>query len=457
MDYVGAIILAAGQGKRMKSSVPKVLHNLCGKPIIQHVLDHTSSIADSIYLVIGYQGEEVKEYLNKTNYYNIEFVYQEQQRGTGDAVKMAQDLLPDNGKVLVLCGDTPLISAESLKGLFQMGSEHDVVILTAKVPNPYGYGRIIRDKDNRVITIEEEKNLNPNQAKVDEINTGTYCFAIDKLKKYLPQIEADSDKGEYYLTDIISLMVKEGHSIGAFLLDDYREGLGINDLYQLAEAAKVMRNEINYNLMTEGVTIVDPDSTYIDKGVSIGNDTIIYPQTLIEGKTEIGSGCQIGPNTTIRDTIIKDRVMLTNSVVEECIIREEAKIGPFAYLRPGNDIGHGVKIGDFVEVKNSNIANGSKIPHLSYVGDADVGEGVNFGAGTIIVNYDGTHKHRTMVARNSFIGCNSNLIAPLKIGEGSYIAAGSTINKDVAEGSMVFARCRQENKPGLAKRFLKKE
>ncbi len=457
MDYLGALILAAGQGTRMKSNVPKVLHNLCGKPMIQHVLDNTTNITDNISLVIGYQGEKIKEYLSKTNYYNIEFVYQEKQLGTGDAVKIAQDLLPDSGKVIVLCGDTPLISAESLKGLFQRGDEHDAVILTAKVPDPFGYGRIIRDSDNRVTSITEAKNLTSNQIEINEINTGTYCFDIEQLKKYLPQLKADSTKGEYYLTDVISLMVKENHSVGTLLLDDYREGLGINDLSQLAEAAKVMRNKINYNLMLEGVTIVDPDSTYIDKEVSIGNDTIIYPQTLIEGETEIGSDCQIGPNTTIKDTTIKDKVMLKNSVVEECIIREESKIGPFAYLRPGTDIGCGVKIGDFVEVKNSNIASGSKVPHLSYVGDADIEEGVNFGAGTIVVNYDGVNKHRTLVAKNSFIGCNSNLIAPIKIGEGSYIAAGSTINKDVTEGCVAFARCRQENKPGLAKRFLKKE
>ena len=456
MSFAGAIILAAGQGTRMKSSTPKVLHDLCGKPMVKHVVDVVSSLTDNIYLVIGHQGEDVKNYLENEGL-SLNYVFQEQQYGTAHAVQMALDELPDEGKVLVLCADTPLLREESLEELFQMENKTAAFTLTAQVPDPTGYGRILRDKEGFVFSILEDRNTNAKQAKIKEVNTGTYCFNLQHLKKYITQIKPDPIKGEYYLTDIISLMVENNLVVKSLTLNDYRDGLGINDFSQLAEAAAIMRQRINHHLMLAGVNIIDPATTYIDFQAEVGVETVILPQTMITGNTKIGQGCRLGPATTVQNSRVEDGVTIKNSVIEESIIGKESNVGPYAYLRPGTEIGEGVKIGDFVEVKNSHVEEGTKIPHLSYIGDADIESGVNFGAGTIIVNYDGQNKHRTKVEEGAFIGCNSNLIAPIKVGRGSYIAAGSTVNQDVPEESLAFARCRQENKHGLAKRFLKKK
>lgn len=449
MDSI-AIILAAGQGTRMKSKLPKVLHKVAGKPMLGHVLDtlKTAGIKRQI-VVLGHGAELIEEWLPQ----GIAVVYQREQLGTGHAVLQAKELLKDTtGKVMIVCGDTPLLQASTLKGLLNkhINTNAQVTILTADIANPQGYGRIIRE-NNQVKAVVEEKDATNEEKVVTEINTGSYCFNSQFLQDYLGKLTNNNAQGEYYLTDLIKLAKDANLKVEAFLLEDIRESLGINNRIQLAEAEKILKARVLEKLMLAGVTIVDPQSTYIEDTVEIGPDTIIYPGTILEGRTLVGEDCLIGPGVRMVDSVIGNNCKVQNAVLLESTVKNNCKIGPFAYLRPGAILEDNVKVGDFVEIKKSVIGKGSKVPHLSYVGDAFIGEKVNIGCGTITCNYDGKNKYTTNVEDGAFIGSNTNLIAPVTVGKNAFIGAGSTINQDVPENALAIAREKQKNIPDWVK------
>jgi bifunctional UDP-N-acetylglucosamine pyrophosphorylase/glucosamine-1-phosphate N-acetyltransferase len=450
MSDLLAVILAAGKGTRMKSALPKVLHEIGGKPMVQHVLDaaHIAG-ADKKVVVVGFGAECVEEALGN----QAEFVVQEEQLGTGHAVMQARDFLQDfDGTVMVLCGDTPLLRGETLKKLFV---EHktagaSATVLTAHMPNPTGYGRVIRDASGQVLKIVEQKDANGRELAVNEINTGIYCFERAALFEALQNTNCNNMQGEYYLTDVIGILATAHSKVWAVQVDDYQDTLGINSRMQLAEAEKIVRKRKLIELMDSGVTIMDIESTYIDQAVSIAADTVIYPFTWIEGTTTIGKNCKIGPNSRIQNSSIGDNTTLHFVYAHDCKIGNDAIIGPYVHLRPATVLADKVKVGNFVEIKNSEVGAGSKVPHLSYIGDTDMGEKVNIGSGTITVNYDGKNKHRTTIEDGAFIGCNTNLVAPVIVGKGAYVAAGSTITKNVPADALGVARSRQNNIEGWA-------
>lgn len=439
-----AVILAAGKGTRMKSALPKVLHRVGGRPMLGHVLAVAAQAgAARSVTVIGFGADAVREEIGPAS----EFVVQAEQLGTGHAVMQAREALAGyDGTVMVLCGDTPLLTADLLSRLYAAHREAGAkaTVLTARMADPAGYGRVIRD-GGRVVRIVEQKDANPAELAVDEINTGIYCFESRPLLAALDGLTCDNKQGEYYLTDVIGIFVAQGAKVWALTAGDERETLGINSRRQLAEAEKILRRRKLDELMDAGVTIMDPDSTFIDAGVSIAADTVIYPFTWLEGATSIGRGCAVGPNTRLTDTELGDNVTIHFSYAHECAIGSGANVGPYVHLRPDTVLDEGVKVGNFVEIKNSKVGRGSKVPHLSYIGDTDMGGGVNIGSGTITVNYDGKKKYRTVIEDNAFIGCNTNLVAPVTVGRGAYIGAGSTITKDVPPDALGVARARQTN------------
>lgn len=446
-----AIVLAAGQGKRMKSKLYKVLHPVCGKPMVGHVLDTVEKVqCERRIVVVGHGAEAVKSYLGT----KAEYVLQEQQLGTGHAVKQAGGLLGgEEGTTIVICGDTPLVKDETLEAMLSLHERKGAAatVLTASMEQPQGYGRIIRDAENgSVVRIVEQKDCSPEEDAVKEINTGTYCFDNAKLFAALEKVTNSNAQQEYYLTDVIGILVNEGEVVEGYLTSDYSESIGVNDRLALSEAEGFMRERINRKHMLNGVTIIDPSSTYIGADVSIGSDTVIYPGTTLSGQTEIGENCVIGPATEIEDSRIHDGAKVKQSVLCQAEVGKETTVGPFAYLRPGSKLGEHVKIGDFVEIKNASLDDGSKVSHLSYIGDAKVGKNVNIGCGAITVNYDGYNKSITEIEDDAFIGSNVNLIAPVKVGKGAYVVAGSTITKTVPDNDLAIARNRQENKPGYA-------
>ncbi len=447
-----ALILAAGAGTRMKSQKPKVLHKICGKPMLQHVIDTAHELnVDQIVVVVGHGAERVQEAIED----NVDYVYQEEQLGTGHAVMQAKSFFENyKGNVLVLYGDTPFISAKTLQKFMEYHKENhlDATILTAKIEDPTGYGRIIRNKKGQIKAIVEHKDANAEQLKINEINSGMYYFKADLLCHALKQITNDNVQKEYYLTDAISILSQEEYNIGGYVAKDYTEVEGVNSRVQLAQGEAYMREKINKYWMNQGVTMIDPKTTYIQKDVIIGQDTILYPGVQLEGKTEIGENCMIGANSRIVSSRIGNHVEVQYSTILDSVIKNRAKIGPYAYIRPNSEIGEDVKIGDFVEVKNSTIGNHTKASHLTYIGDAQVGENVNLGCGTVFVNYDGEKKHKTIVGDHVFVGCNANLIAPVKVKEGAYIAAGSTITDEVPAKALSIARARQVNKEGWVKK-----
>lgn len=446
-----AVILAAGQGKRMHSRLPKVLHRVAGRSLLEHVLAATreAGIEDNI-IVIGHGAGEVKAALGTEQKY----AFQEQQLGTGHALAQAREAAGEAATILVLCGDTPLIRPATLTGLLQQHRDTGaaVTILSARIADPTGYGRIIRDGQGRVKGIVEERDATPAEKAINEINTGIYCFAAAFLWPALTRLKPDNDQGEYYLTDAVALAVSQGLRVETLVAGDAEEVLGVNDRAQLAAAGAVWRRRINAAHMQSGVTIIDPETTYIDVTVTIGRDTIIYPGTFLEGNTIIGAGCCLGPGTTIRDSQVGDGSTIIHAVVLESTIGPGCQIGPFAYLRPGTILEAGVKVGDFVEIKASRVGRGSKVPHLTYLGDATVGREVNIGAGTITCNYDGRQKWPTIIEDGAFIGSNTNLVAPVRVGAGALIGAGSTITEDVPAGSLALARERQVNLPSRGKK-----
>nr|WP_242952058.1 bifunctional UDP-N-acetylglucosamine diphosphorylase/glucosamine-1-phosphate N-acetyltransferase GlmU [Carboxydocella thermautotrophica] len=435
----------------MKSRLPKVLHPVGGQPMVSHVMAACRTAgAQPVVLVIGHGAEQVQATLGPEQVY----VEQKEQLGTGHAVMQAETVLRDfEGDILVVCGDTPLLRGETLAALAQYHRQQEAVatVLTMTMANPTGYGRIIRDEQGQVAAIVEEKDATPEQKAIREVNSGTYCFQAQALFAALQQITPNNAQGEYYLTDVLAIFRQQGQKVAAWQLSDDTEVMGINDRVALAEANRLFRERINRQQMLAGVTILDPATTYIEAEVKIGADTVIYPNTHLTGKTTIGAGCQIGPDTKIMDSQIGDGVEIQFSVVLQAEIGNDCTIGPFAYLRPGTHLAAGVKVGDFVEIKNAVIGQGSKVPHLSYIGDAEIGSGVNIGAGTITCNYDGYKKSKTIIGDGAFIGSNSNLVAPVTIGAGSLVAAGSTIVKDVPADALGVARAPQKNREGWAK------
>ncbi len=448
-----AIVLAAGQGKRMKSKLYKVLHSVCGKPMVSHVLDAVRGAScERTVVIVGHGAEAVQGTLGNS----VEYALQAEQLGTGHAVMQAESLIAnEDGITVFICGDTPLVRKETVEAMIDLHIRQGAAatILTAELNEPAGYGRIVRGPDNGVLRIVEHKDCTPDEAAIKEINTGTYCFDNRKLFQALKQVTNSNAQGEYYLTDVIGILQLEGNGIIACLVEDSAEAIGVNDRIALGEAERLMRLRINTGHQMNGVTFIDPANTYIESSVTIGSDTILYPGTVLRGQTSIGADCIIGPSTELTNTVVGDGSTIRQSVSEEAEVGEECSIGPFAYLRPGTKLGRHVKIGDFVEIKNTVIGEHSKVPHLSYVGDAVVGAHVNIGCGAITANYDGYNKSKTEIGDHVFVGSNANLIAPLKIGSGAYIVAGSTITHNVAENDVAIARERQVNKPGYAEKI----
>ena len=454
--FKSALILAAGQGKRIKSNLPKVLHKVCGKEMINHVIDtmREANIED-VNIIIGKGAELVQK---ATESRNVSYSLQEEQLGTGHAVKCAKEFLKDkDGVVAIFTGDAPLIRKETVKKLLDNHIENGNTgtLLTSLIQDPTGYGRIIRN-GNEIERIVEHKDCNEDELKVNEINAGMYCFDIKALLGALEKLSNNNAQGEYYLTDVISILKSEGKKLGA-VITEFDETLGVNSRAELAQAEVIMRKVINKKHLDNGVTIIDPSNTYIGVDVVIGQDTIIYPGNVLEGNTEIGTDCILYPNSRIDSSIIGNEVEIQSSVILQSKIGDNTTVGPFAYVRPESNIGDKVRIGDFVEIKKSTIGNNTKVSHLTYIGDAEVGENCNFGCGTVVVNYDGKNKNKTIIGDNSFIGCNTNLVSPVEVKDNTYIAAGSTITKEVPEGSLAIARAKQVNIEGwVNKKGLKK-
>lgn len=435
------LILAAGKGTRMKSELPKVLHKVCGVPMVQKIVNTCSKIGSiENILILGHKKEEVLKVLP-----NMQYVVQEEQLGTGHAVIQAKDKLKDfDGTVMILCGDTPLLREETLKELYNYHKQTGATttILTSIYENPFGYGRIVKENET-VIGIVEEKEASEEIRAIKEVNAGVYCFESKDLLSALDRIDNKNEKGEYYLTDVISINVRDGKKVEAFLLEDNDEILGINSKIELEKANCIMKNRINEKHMENGVIFIDKNSVYIEESVEIGQDTIIYPGALLQGDTVIGQNCEILGNTRVIDCNIGNNVRVESSVLEESVVEDRVTIGPFAHLRPKSHLKEEVHIGNFVEIKKSVLEKGVKAGHLTYLGDATVGEKTNIGAGTITCNYDGKNKFKTTIGKNAFIGSDTMLVAPLNIGENALVGAGSVITKDVPENALAVSRSKQ--------------
>lgn len=432
---VAAVILAAGQGTRMRSNLPKVLHPLAGRPMLAHVLDTVSQVVDEPpVVVLGYGAESIQRTITQPAH----FVRQEPQLGTGHAVLQAEALLRGQADlVLVSFGDMPLLSAQTFQRVLAAQQAHrgPITMLSVMADDPRGFGRVVRDAQGNVTAIVEEAQATPDQLAIRELNVSLYCFQADWLWPALRRIQL-SPKGEYYLTDVVEIARQDQLTVQAVILEDPQEAIGINTRVHLAEAEAVLRQRINRQWMLAGVTIVDPSSTYIQAEVQIGQDTVIWPNTFLEGKTVVGEGCQIGPNTVVRDTQIGAACRIFASVLEGALLEDQVEIGPFAHLRKGAHLAHGVHMGNFGEVKNSYLGPGTKMGHFSYIGDATIGAEVNIGAGTITCNFDGQKKNHTEIGANAFIGSDTMLVAPVKIGTGARTGAGSVVTRDVPDHTL---------------------
>jgi bifunctional UDP-N-acetylglucosamine pyrophosphorylase/glucosamine-1-phosphate N-acetyltransferase len=449
-DKVTAVVLAAGQGTRMKSSRPKVLHQILGRPMIAYLLDTLREVGvNDIVVVVGHQAEAVKEALRD---YELRFVIQEPQLGTGHAVQVAMpQVSPETGTVMVLCGDAPLISGESIAALQLL---HDstgaaVTVQTIELADGAHYGRVVRDEQGLVAAVVQAKDSQdrPDLLAIREINTGAYCFDATFLAEGLTKIPKSSVTGEIYLTDLIHIARRQGRGVEALIDSDWEALLGINSRAELAGATRTVKRRINARHLDQGVTLIDPEATYIESFVKIGQDTVIYPNVFLQGRTVIGEDCVIEASVKIVDSILERNVHVKmGSVITQSRVGAGADIGPCAHLRPLSDLRQGVHVGNFVEVKKSVLHEGVKAGHLSYLGDADIGAGTNVGAGTITCNYDGEKKHPTVIGDGAFIGSNTALVAPVTVGAGAYVGAGSTITKDVPPGKLGISRARQVNK-----------
>lgn len=442
---LAAVILAAGKGKRMKSKIPKVLHPIAGRPMIHYVLEMTRAVkAWPVVVVLGHGAEAVREVLGEEE---LKIVVQNPQLGTGHAVLEAMRVLRGyEGNLLILCGDMPLILPESLRGLI----EHHIMagcamtVLTGKMEDPSGYGRILRAEDGRVMKIVEESDASSEEKSVKEVNSGVYCARAPDLFEALGRISCKNFQGEYYLTDAVEILSAKG--VSAYQCQAWEEILGVNDRVDLARAEAVIQHRLRMKWMREGVSLVDPGSVILEVDVRIGRDTIVEPRVSIRGRTQIGRECQIGTGCVIQESIIEDGVSIRPySVITGAHIEQGATVGPFCHLRPGSRVCAGARVGNFVEMKNATLGRKSKAPHLSYLGDAEIGEEVNIGAGTITCNYDGERKHKTVIEDRVFVGSDTQFVAPVRVREGAVVGAGSTITEDVPPGALAIARSRQVN------------
>ena len=448
-----AIILAAGKGTRMKSDLPKVLHKVAGISMLEHVFRSVNAInPEKTVTVIGHKAELVEQVLAG----QTDFVRQTEQLGTGHAVMMAEPVLENlTGQTLVIAGDTPLITGESLKNLidFHINHKNVATILTAEADNPFGYGRIVRNQHDEVLKIVEQKDASDFEQQIKEINTGTYVFDNARLFEALKNINTNNAQGEYYITDVIGIFRENGEKVGAYTLKDFDESLGVNDRVALATAEGVMRRRINQQHMVNGVSFVNPHATYIDVDVEIAPEVQVEANVTLKGQTKIGAETILTNGTYIVDSVIGERTVITNSMIEESSVADGVTVGPYAHIRPGSSLAKNVHVGNFVEVKGSSIGENTKAGHLTYIGNSEVGANVNFGAGTITVNYDGQKKYKTVIGDNVFVGSNSTIIAPVELGDNSLVGAGSTITKDVPADAIALGRGRQINKEDYAKRL----
>ena len=447
MSLETVVILAAGEGTRMKSSTPKVLHSIAGRSLVGHVLSAVDALSPKqVRVVVGAGREQVEAHLSEIAPH-VTTVFQEKRGGTGHATQLALDGLKASGTILVLAGDTPMLTGSSLSEL--LNAHHaggfTASVLTAEHPDPTGYGRIIRADDDSLLRIVEERDADEIQRDILEVNSGVYAFDAIKLAGAIGKLKNDNSQGELYLTDVIEILRNEGGKIAAVLIDDFIEILGVNDRVQLAESAALLRDRINEDLMRDGVTIVDPLSTWVDATATVASDVVLMPGTAISGTTTVAAGAVIGPRTTLVDCTVGTGARVIESRCTEAIIGEGASVGPYTFLRPGTKLLPHSKVGAYVEMKNATLGEGSKVPHLSYVGDAVIGEGSNIGAATIFVNYDGVEKHYTVVGDHVRIGSDSMLVAPVTIGDGAYTAAGSVITEDVPPGAIGVGRAKQRN------------
>ena len=442
-----AIVLAAGESKRMKSKTPKVLHKIAGRTVIENLLTAVEAVAPKkLTVVVGAQKDAVIEHISAI-YPSANTVFQEKRNGTGAAAALALAEYKGNGTVLILAADTPLLTTQTLQEFINahQSEKNSASVLTALLPDPTGYGRIMRGDDGVITKIIEEKDASESERDIDEINTGVYLFELPVIRNVINQLRSDNSQKELYLTDVIELINKAGDKPYAILSNDYTETLGVNDRSQLAECAAIMRDRINYLHMQNGVSIIDPTTTWIDAGVEIEEDVLIYPGTVITGKTKIKSAAVIGPRTTLDSCTVGEGAKVIESHCTDSKIGKGAKIGPFTYLRKGSVLKDESKAGAFVEIKNSTVGRGSKVAHLSYVGDAQIGDESNIGAATVFVNYDGEEKHKTKVGDHVRIGSDTMLVAPVTVGDGAYTAAGSVINEDVPPGAIGIGRAKQVN------------
>ncbi len=440
------VILAAGIGTRMKSPQPKVLHSILGDTLLGHVLSAVAPLnASRVVVVVGHGRDEVTAYLNQS-WPQVSTVVQEHQNGTGHAVKVVLEAFPElaSGTVVVLAGDSPLLTTHDISELIHAASNCQAAVLSAHVDEPHGYGRIIRNGDDTVCCIVEEKDATDEQKFITEVNSGVYAFSGELLATSLASVTAHNAQGEQYLTDVVEILTQSGHSVRASLTTQTNI-LGVNDRAQLAQAAAILRNRINEEHMIAGVTLVDPQTTWIDRTVTIESDATILPNVHLTGHTSIATQAVIGPDSTLHDTTVLLGAHVTRTTASGAIIGMHASVGPYTFLRPDTVLGEGAKAGGFVEMKNAQLDAGAKVPHLSYVGDATIGEGTNIGAATIFVNYDGVDKHHTTIGKHVRIGSDTMLVAPVTVGDGAYTAAGSVITEDVPAGAIGVARAKQRN------------
>lgn len=449
------VVLAAGEGTRMRSRFPKVLHPVLDRPLLGHVLAATEALAPAhTVVVVGHGRDAVVDYLGQ-HHPGVTTVVQQEQRGTGHAVRIAlAGRTPAGGPVVVLAGDAPLITADTLRELLSSHGEDDAAatVLSAYVKDPTGYGRIVRDQSGGIVAIVEDKDADEAQRAVREVNSGVYAFAPAALLRALAQLGTDNAAGEEYLTDVLALLRAEGRTVGAVAAASADEVLGVNDRVQLADVHRRLRDRVLLAWMRAGVTVVDPATTWIGVGVELEPDVVLHPNTHLEGRTRVAGGAHVGPDTTLRDVEVGAAARVRRTEAVGAVIGERAEVGPFSYLRPGTTLAAGSKVGAYVETKNMVLGEGSKVPHLSYVGDADIGTGSNIGAATVVVNYDGVTKHRTVVGDHVRIGSDSMLVAPVSVGDGAYTAAGSVITDDVPPGALAIGRARQRNVEGWVAR-----